>query len=110
MFKLKARKSLALFAVIALALPLQACSSVESKVEKACSLAERAGDMLTAEDDNYTSVYSEAADILQELAADDEKYEGPYQAAILWASGNNLSTDDISVIFELEELCSPSEE
>jgi hypothetical protein len=110
MFKLKAQKSLALIAVIPLALSLQACGSIESKVEKACALTERASDMLKADDDSYTDVYSEAADILQELAAEDAKYEGPYEAALLWASGNNLSAGDISVIMELEELCTPSEE
>lgn len=110
MISVKARKSLVLLAVISFALPLQACGSVESKVEKACALADRASDMLSAGDDNYTSVYTEAADILQELAAEDEKYEGPYEAALLWASGNDLGADDVSIIFELEELCSPSEE
>ena len=110
MLKLKAPKTLALIGVIALALPLQACSSTESKVEKACSLTERASDMLKAEDDDYTDVYSEAADIFQELASKDEIYEGPYQAALLWASGNDLSIDDLSILIELQELCEPDEE
>lgn len=110
MLKLKSFKSLALIGVIALVLPLQACSSIESKVEKACSLVDRASEMLKAEDDSYTSVYSEAADILQKLADDDEKYDGPYQAALLWASGNDLAVEDLSILIELEELCTPSEE
>lgn len=110
MLKLKSRKVLALLAVVTLALSLQACSSTESKVEKACSLTERARDMLGTGDNDYTSVYSEAADILQELASKDETYEGAYEAALLWASGNDLSVDDISTIMALEELCDRSKE
>lgn len=97
---------------LALVLPLtlSGCSSESSKVSKACGLVESGSAGLKAGLDTYTDDYTEAANILKDLAAKDSKYSDPYKAAILWASGNNMNISDLELLITLEELCAPDTE
>jgi uncharacterized protein YceK len=97
---------------LALVLPLtlSGCSSESSKVSKACGLVESGSAGLKAGLDTYTDDYTEAANILKDLAAKDSKYSDPYKAAVLWASGDNLNISDLELLITLEELCAPDTE
>ena len=103
-------KASALILAVALPIVLTGCSSESSKVSKACALVEKGSEGLQSKDPMYTDYYNDAADILKDLAAKDSKYSEPYRAALLWASGNNISFDDIDLMITLESLCSPDEE
>jgi len=109
MLKSKLKASALVIAVL-VPLVLSGCSSDSSKVTKACGLVEQGSTGLTAGDDSYTDYYAEAATILNDLAAKDSKYSDPYEAAMLWASGNNLDISDIELLVTFEELCAPDTE
>ena len=103
------KRSLIALALV-LPLTLSGCSSESSKVSKACGLVESGSAGLKAGLDTYTDDYTEAANILKDLAAKDSKYSDPYKAAILWASGNNMNISDLELLITLEELCAPDTE
>ncbi len=86
------------------------CSSESKKVEKVCSLVKQGSDGLESEDPSYTEYYEQAAEILSELAANDSKYSGPYKAALIWASGDNVGISELKILITLQKLCSPDEE
>lgn len=103
-------KAGALALTIMLPVILSGCSSESSKLAKACDLVKKGAAGITAKDPLYTDNYTEAAKILNDLAAKDSKYSEPYKAALLWASGDNLNYEDITTLITLEELCAPAKE
>jgi hypothetical protein len=103
-------KTSAFALLLLLPLALSGCGSESSKVSKACGLVESGTAGLKAGLDSYTDDYTEAANILKDLAAKDSKYSDPYKAALLWASGDNLNVSDLEVLISLEELCAPDTE
>jgi hypothetical protein len=109
MLKSKLKASALVIAVL-FPLVLSGCSSESSKVTKACGLVEQGATGLKAGDDSYTDYYAEAATILNDLAAKDSKYSDPYEAALLWASGDNLDISDLELLITLEDLCAPDTE
>jgi len=102
-------KKIVISCVVLISLLLSGCSSESSKVSKACGLVESGSAGLKAGLDSYTDDYTEAANILKDLAAKDSKYSDPYKAALLWASGDNLNISDLELLISLEELCAPDE-
>ena len=103
-------KAGALVIAVLFPLVLSGCSSESSKVSKACGLVEQGSAGIKAGDDSYTDYYTEAATILNDLAAKDSKYSDPYEAAVLWASGDDLDFSDLELLITLEELCAPDTE
>jgi outer membrane murein-binding lipoprotein Lpp len=103
-------KKILISCAVLISLLLSGCSSESSKVSKACGLVESGSAGLKAGLDSYTDDYTEAANILKDLAAKDSKYSDPYKAALLWASGDNLNISDLELLISLEELCTPDEE
>lgn len=103
-------KKIVISCVVLISLLLSGCSSESSKVSKACGLVESGSAGLKAGLDSYTDDYTEAANILKDLAAKDSKYSDPYKAALLWASGDNLNISDLELLISFEELCAPDEE
>ena len=103
-------KKILISCAVLISLLLSGCSSESSKVSKACGLVESGSVGLKAGLDSYTDDYTEAANILKDLAAKDSKYSDPYKAALLWASGDNLNISDLELLISLEELCAPDEE
>jgi outer membrane murein-binding lipoprotein Lpp len=102
-------KKIVISCAVLISLLLSGCSSESSKVSKACGLVESGSAGLKAGLDSYTDDYTEAANILKDLAAKDSKYSDPYKAALLWASGDNLNISDLELLISLEELCAPDE-